>query len=177
MAAERQHDGLLIHRPWLAVDPARLRQSLRQPRIRWLEDPSNLDCSLWRNAIRRRLFPAMQAAGCDPQTLFLRWQQQAVRIARQLEQAAMDVRLDYINGEVRVVWRAWMALSAPVRAHVLQRMMAMLFDEGVRAGRRHIMLVETWTLQGGFGGVDLSRCRLERKKSYLHLRRTRAMLR
>ncbi len=177
MATARRHGGLLIHRPWLTVDPEYLRQLLRQARIGWLEDPSNLDCSLWRNAIRRRLFPAMQAAGCDAQRLFLRWQQQAVRVSEQLEHAAGSVRPELIGGEVRVAWQAWATLSPAVRACVLQQMMAMLFDESVRAGRRHIMLVERWTAQGACGGVDLSRCRLERKKSYLHLRRTRAMLR
>jgi len=177
MAAERQHDGVLIHRPWLRVDPVYLRQLLRQAQVDWFEDPSNRDCSLWRNAVRQRLFPAMQAAGRDPHVLFLRWQQQAVRIAREVEQAALEVPLDDMAGEVRVPWSVWLRLSNSVRVFVLQRMVSMLFGEGVCAGRRHIRLVETWTAQGGHGGVDLSRCRLERKKSYLHLRRTRAMLR
>lgn len=183
---ERIWDGLRIVRPLLHVPGALLRQALEQAGVPWLEDPSNRDMALWRNRIRHRLFPAIRAAGRKPDELFLRWQRQASRLAGQLEieaeavAEAAEIEVLEIAGVatkgISLLWRQWVSCSPPVRARLLQRMMARVLGESVTPGRRHILLVEEWTSRQGRGGLDLSRCRLERRRQRLHLYRAQADL-
>jgi len=177
MAELRMLGELRLHRPWLQVDPARLRTLLRQAGVAWLEDATNRDCALRRNRIRHRLFPAMRAAGVEPCRLFARWQRQAVLLDAALSERVQAIRIERTRDGVRLSWSCWRDLRAPERAMLLQRMVASLFGEGVCAGRRHILLVEAWTQRGGHGGLDLSRSRLQRENGFLHLRRRPAMLR
>ncbi|WP_100278313.1 tRNA lysidine(34) synthetase TilS [Mariprofundus aestuarium] len=175
MQQERMHHGLRIVRPLLHVSGAELREALRLAGAEWFEDPSNSDMSIWRNRIRHGLFPRMAAAGVAPELLFMRWQKQAERVAVHLD-AGADVVLKNSSspaknndGVVRLSWRQWVDCPAAVRARVLQRMMATALGDGVTPGRRHIVLVEQWTSRNGRGGLDLSGCRLQRRKGDLHL--------
>lgn len=177
MHRQRERDHLRVERPLLDVDRAAIESSLRQAGIDWLEDPSNNDLSLQRNHVRCRVFPQMAASGVDPVGLFCRWSAQAGRIAAELESAAETAPLDLGDDAVRISWNDWQASIPPVRARLLQRMTARLFGEGATPGRRHILLAESWTRQGGRGGLDLSGCRLERRRGNLHLKRAGAMLR
>ncbi|RMH62328.1 MAG: tRNA lysidine(34) synthetase TilS [Zetaproteobacteria bacterium] len=177
MAVSASREGLLLHRPWLQVAPGYLRRLLRQAHVDWIEDETNNDCTLWRNRIRHRLFPAMRRAGVEPHALFTRLQRQALRVAEELGSRVREVALEETGEGVRVAWDSWRRLLAAERAVLLQRMLTCLFGAGTCAGRRHIELVEAWTLRGGNGGLDLSRCRVQREKSYLHLRSRQVMLR
>ncbi len=166
--------GLVVWRPFLGVDPGELRAELARAGVDWLEDPANEDLRHRRNRIRRLAFPEMRAAGVDPEALFVRLGLQAERVT-----AALQERLpawEQIGRDARIGWRAWMELSPPERARLLQRMVAGLLGEGATPGRRHIELVERWTRRGGRGGVDLSRLRLERTAGGLHLCRRPAGL-
>jgi len=181
---ERHMGDLRIVRPLLHVSASELRQALRQIDVVWLEDPSNKDTRYRRNFIRHRFFPAIRKAGISPEVLFLRWQIQADRLTALLDveadaviAAAGNGALPDYPGVVRVVWRDWAQASRPVRARILQKMMARLLGEGVTPGRRHIMLAETWTRQSGLNGLDLSRCRLQRRSRFLHLESIQAGLR
>jgi tRNA(Ile)-lysidine synthase len=169
MAAVRGQGELRLHRPLLHVSRGALRQALSQAGVAWLEDASNADVSLWRNRIRHRLFPAMQAAGVDPWRLYRRWGEQAARLALGIDAGLASVPLAQAADRVSVAWSDWAALSPPLRACLLQRMMRMLFGPGVVAGRRHIRMVEAWTVRGGAGGLDLSRSRLHRQRGRLQL--------
>jgi len=164
MAESRQAGQLMLLRPLLAVPRYDIEEALHHAGADWLEDPSNVDQSLLRNRIRHAIFSAMRRAGVEPRELFTRFARQAARVADEL-QAELD-KVDVRQGAdgVAVDWCVWSALNAPVRALLLQRMMASLFGEGRVLGRRHLQLVERWTSQGGKGGLDLSRCRLSRRK-------------
>jgi len=60
MPSRWQRDGLLYHRPLLAVPGQELRDALRVQAIDWVEDPSNRDLRFTRNRIRSRLLPALE---------------------------------------------------------------------------------------------------------------------
>ncbi|HXH71907.1 MAG TPA: tRNA lysidine(34) synthetase TilS [Mariprofundaceae bacterium] len=177
MHAVREMAGLSIERPLLAVHRTTLVAALRNTGVGWLEDGSNGDLTLKRNHIRCTVFPAMRRAGVEPTELFTRWALQAERLTGELETAAAAALLETGNGQVRIGWKAWQESSPAVRARLLQRMTSGLFGDGITPGRRHILLAESWTQAGGYGGLDLSGCRLERVNSSLHLRPAGAMLR
>jgi len=183
MQRQRMLGTLRIVRPLLHVPGLELRLALQRTGIKWLEDPSNSDISIWRNRIRHRLFPAIRQADMLPEELFLRWQQQAEQLTNRLDTAANMVMNSGNANEsknpeemfqVSLRWQSWVACGSAVRARVLQKMMARLLGSGVTPGRRHILLAEKWTNQNGRGGLDLSRCRLQRRRAYLHLEPVRA---
>jgi len=177
MQYERLLGKLRIVRPLLHVPVQDLRQALTDTGITWFEDPSNKDMNIWRNRIRLQLFPRIRKAGISPQTLFLRWQQQASKLIQHIDQETDDLWHTTAQNEqnmITIPWLAWKSCSSVIRARLLQKMMAQLLGDGVTPGRRHIELVESWTIKSGRGGLDLSRCRLYRKRGYLHLQPTRA---
>jgi len=176
MQSQRSYGPLSIVRPLLQVRATLLRQALGQAGISWLEDPSNNDQTLWRNHIRHGLFPAISRAGRSPTELFLRWQAQAERLTTGLDSTVEQLMGVVVEDHAQLIvpWAIWRTCSAPVRARLLQKMMATLLGEGATPGRRHILMVESWTTNSGRGGLDLSRCRLERRRKHLHLRRTTA---
>ncbi|MDQ7011268.1 MAG: tRNA lysidine(34) synthetase TilS [Mariprofundaceae bacterium] len=169
MRARHSLDGLNILRPLLHVPRRHLRAALCEAGVSWLEDVSNRDMRFMRNRIRHHLFPCMCAAGYDPVELYLRWQRQAGRLTEEIEAEMAGINITRDRAGVSVPWPDWIKCPAAVRARLLQGMMAALCGEGVVPGRRHILLVERWTAGGGRGGLDLSRCRLERRKGRLHL--------
>ncbi len=177
MRRERLFGELRIVRPLLHVPVQDLRQALIDAGITWFEDPSNRDMRIWRNRIRHQLFPRMEKAGISPQRLFLRWQQQAYTLIQRIDQETdllWHNRAQHEHNMITIPWLAWNSCSSVIRARLLQRMMAELLGDGITPGRRHIELVETWTIKSGRGGLDLSRCRLYRIRGYLHLQPTRA---
>jgi tRNA(Ile)-lysidine synthase len=169
MAESRQAGSLQLLRPLLGVPRHEIEQALNRAGVDWLEDSSNADQSLLRNRIRHRDFPAMRRAGFEPREWFARLARQAGRVADQLQPRVDEVAVRKSMDGVAVDWIVWSALSSPVRALLLQRMVVSLFGEGRVLGRRHLLLVERWTGQGGRGGLDLSRCRLARRKSEVRL--------
>ncbi|TLS68695.1 tRNA lysidine(34) synthetase TilS [Mariprofundus erugo] len=181
MLDNRRQGSLNIVRPLLHTPGSKLRQWLTETGTGWIEDASNHDLSIRRNHIRHRLFPAIMATGIDPAELFLRWQQQAARLTEMLERDVEPLLPDtsawrHDEQGAFISWRLWSAASPPVRARLLQKMMAFVLGEGATPGRRHILLVEEWTQKSGLGGLDLSRCRLQRRRKHLHLCRTTAGL-
>jgi tRNA(Ile)-lysidine synthetase-like protein len=50
-----ERHGLVLHRPWLAVPGAVLREWLQSLGVAWVEDPSNTDTRFTRNKIRHQL--------------------------------------------------------------------------------------------------------------------------
>ncbi|MDX8402283.1 MAG: tRNA lysidine(34) synthetase TilS [Mariprofundaceae bacterium] len=169
MARLRALEGIRLARPLLHVAGAELRAACREAGVDWLEDPSNADASIRRNRVRRRLFPAMRRAGVDPESLFLRLGSVAERLV-----AGMDAELAGLDwamepGAVGLAWAQWTALGAGLRARALQWMTARLLGAGATPGRRHVLLVEQWTARGGRGGLDLSRCRIERRGGRLRM--------
>lgn len=54
-------DGIMLVRPLLALDRADLLHDASMHRLEWVEDPSNQDTGLLRNAVRHRVVPALDA--------------------------------------------------------------------------------------------------------------------
>lgn len=177
MRYERFFSGLRILRPLLHVPVRELKAALIDANISWFEDPSNRDMSIWRNRIRHQLFPRMQQAGTAPDRLFLRWQQQAEILTARIDHEA-DALWPKVSQsdqtKITFPWLSWKECSSVIRARLLQRMMVQLLGDGITPGRRHIELVESWTVKSGHGGLDLSRCRLYRERGSLHLQPTKA---
>lgn len=178
MAEERRHGGLRLVRPLLDVPGEELRLELRRFGIPWLEDRTNHDMRFLRNRIRHRLFPAIADAGQEPAELFLRLQAVAKSLSGQLQREAGQLLAGYRceDGAICLPWASWKNASPPQRAWALKQMIRGLLGEDRCPGRRHIELVEAWTRHSGLGGLDLSGCRLQRHRCFLHLRPAEAGL-
>ncbi len=61
MSAQGDWHGVPVLRPWLAVPRSVIEQYSRAAGLQWIEDPSNQDTSLRRNAVRLQLWPALEA--------------------------------------------------------------------------------------------------------------------
>jgi len=174
MAAQSEYGSLQVYRPFLHVRRASLKQLLEDASVAWLDDSSNEDMSLWRNRIRRQLFPCMVDAGYEPFEIFMRWQKQALKVAALIKEEINQITLMDGDKHCSVEQHVWLSLSKAARAEVLQRMASSALGKGVVLGRRHIELIETWQQKSGRGGVDLSSCRLSLKRGYLHLEASKA---
>jgi tRNA(Ile)-lysidine synthase len=62
MPEKTERHGLVLHRPWLKVPGADIRDWLLSTGVAWVEDPSNLDQQFTRNLIRHQLLPVLQKA-------------------------------------------------------------------------------------------------------------------
>lgn len=97
MPALAEHAGLRVLRPLLRVPPARLRATLRQAGMAWVEDPSNVDARTLRARLRSAL---ADPDGTGPEVAALG---EAARTAG-LARAARDAEIADILAE-RVVLR------------------------------------------------------------------------
>jgi len=161
--------GINIYRPFLHLCRSELKQVLQKHGIHWLEDASNTDTTLWRNKIRLHLLPTMQTYGVDTQQLWLRWQQQAVRLSQEIERGLKHITLHSENGGCWIHYPTWQNLPQPMRVQMIQRMAAETLGIGKVLGRRHMILIECWRQKGARAGLDLSGCRLYRQGEGLHL--------
>jgi tRNA(Ile)-lysidine synthase len=60
IAAEDHRDGVRLIRPLLSMGRSHLLQHAQTQGLQWIEDPSNADESLLRNAVRAQLMPVMR---------------------------------------------------------------------------------------------------------------------
>ena len=171
MQPVRMRGGLRIFRPFLHLSRSEIIKALKLAGVDWLEDASNSDTTLWRNKLRRQIFPAMADCGVDPVELFMRWQRQAADVVGRIDDALKLVDFECGRNDCSLSWQVWKSLTPLLRIYLLQQMMQRLFGDGTVAGRRHIELMTLWMEQGGKGGLDLSRCRLMRKDGRLLLLR------
>lgn len=161
--------GLHLYRPLLHVRRNILKQALQASDIPWLEDDSNADMSLWRNKLRLYMLPAIQAQGVDSHQLWMRWQQQAIRLSEEIEEGLKNISIESEKGGCWIDYPSWHLLQLPMRVQVIQRMAAMTLGAGKVLGRRHMTLIECWRQKGAHAGLDLSGCRLYRQGEGLHL--------
>jgi len=161
--------GMMIYRPFLHLRRTSIQDALQKIGIPWLEDASNTDVTLWRNKIRLHLLPTMQACGVDAHQLWLRWQQQAMRLSQEIEQGLENITLHIEDGGCWIHYPTWQALPQPMRVQMIQRMAAETLGIGKVLGRRHMILIECWRQKGARAGLDLSGCRLYRQGEGLHL--------
>jgi tRNA(Ile)-lysidine synthase len=90
MPACWRRDGLVWHRPLLAVPGAKLRQWLVANDIGWIEDPSNIDEQFTRNRIRAQLLPALESAFPQFRATFARSARHAAQAQELLSALAED---------------------------------------------------------------------------------------
>ncbi|MDX8387162.1 MAG: tRNA lysidine(34) synthetase TilS [Ghiorsea sp.] len=181
MKVHREQSGLHYWRPLLNFSRVNVELYLKKLGVVWLDDPSNQDTTLWRNKIRRQLFPAINHSGVNPQSLFLRWQKQAEQVQQEIEQLAEPVKISrrtQVDGILcEMDWFEWSQMMPAVRVYLLQKMIGLLFADGSVFGRRHILAIEAWRKHGGHGWLNLSGCCLYRQGQGLQLCQGKASLR
>ena len=169
----RQHQNIVLYRPFLHVYKVQIYQYLKAHDIGWLEDPSNQDMRIWRNKVRRQLFPKIESCGRDPVALFLRYQHQAERIQNTIKTLVEPCFFDVFSSQkeryVSVDWYQWYSQSSVIRVYILQKMIGILFADGKVLGRRHFQAIEQWKEHGSHGWVSLSGCYLQKQENKLKL--------
>lgn len=137
IAASGRRDGVPVLRPLLGLSRAQLAEYAQRHALRWVEDPSNEDAALLRNAFRHRVLPALDAAAPAFRGNLLRLGtrldearaaiEALARIdlrAASLDAAALDAAPDAVDADVLA------RLPAPRRAAALRLWLALL---GARA--------------------------------------------
>jgi tRNA(Ile)-lysidine synthase len=107
MPARGRLGGKLLLRPLLEVPRSAIRAYAAEHRLGWIEDESNLDESLTRNFIRRRVGPLLSER-------FPRWRENLARAARHFARAELDAQAmlrAYLKGK---------GLRAPSEAKLLE---------------------------------------------------------
>ncbi len=169
----RKQRKLHLWRPLLQIGKKELQVYLEQQDVDWLDDPSNVDCKLWRNKIRHQLLPKMQVYNVNAEALFLRLQVQATKLNCTINGLANEIDIKHgCVGEINVCkvnWLQWLQQKKPVRVYVLQKMLGILFADGKVLGRRHFKAIDQWQQHGAHGWVSLSGCCLYRRGDFLYL--------
>ena len=117
MPARWDRQGLIYHRPLLAVAGADIRGWLRARGENWVEDPTNTDETFTRNRIRARLTPALEATFPRFRETFARCAAHAAQAQSLLsELAAQDLAAIGLPPNIA----ALRALTRPRQANVLR---------------------------------------------------------
>jgi len=122
MPAHWQWQGLVWHRPWLAVPGEALRQWLRSQGQSWVEDPSNTNEQFTRNRIRARVLPALAEALPAFRETFARSAAHAAQAQEVLgEVAAQDLLLVGVPPRIQALQQLSRARQALVLRHWLRQ--------------------------------------------------------
>lgn len=152
--------ALRVVRPILSVAPGRLRALLEARRVRWVEDPGNLDVSRDRARIRARLHAAKDRGAAASRHLARFAERLRRRLARQ--EAVLEAEL----GPALVLWRTAPAVVVPrsllvlpgARFETAMRLLGRRLDadrDGPWLTRRHLRLCRQLVDIGG--SLDLPR--------------------
>lgn len=97
MPMQRTTQGICWVRPWLDVPRSEVAVYAAASQLEWIEDPSNLDLSLRRNAVRHQVWPLVQAV--EPRALpsLLRFSS----IALEAAQTEHALAAHWIEGYIR----------------------------------------------------------------------------
>ena len=121
MPACWEREGVMFHRPLLAVPAATIRAWLNDQGLPYVEDPTNSDQGLTRNRIRAQLLPALDATFGAFRETFARSAAHAAQAQRLLEQvAAQDMALASTHGEGLLGIAALQQLSRERQANLLR---------------------------------------------------------
>lgn len=131
MPASAVRNGLTWLRPWLSQPRSVIEAYVRRYRLRFVDDESNAELRFARNRLRLQVMPHLQAAfptAIQQLAAAARRQQEASACLQELaEQDAQTC----VSSEGRVVLRAWLALSAARRSHLLRRWLQAQLPAGV----------------------------------------------
>jgi len=92
MPEARVHEGMLLLRPLLNLPKAELIAYARRHRLKWVEDDSNLDTALARNALRQDILPRLEKHFPD-------YRERLAGVSRRMAEVA--ALLEHIAGEDR----------------------------------------------------------------------------
>ena len=132
MPERMERHGLVIHRPWLHVKAAVLRDWLTHMAVTWVEDPTNADTQFTRNHIRHHLLPVLEKAFPSFRQTFARSARHAAQAQGLLrELAAQDAQ---VVGSPPAIAQL-QALSAARQANLLRHWLS---GRGVQASTRQL---------------------------------------
>ena len=139
MPARWERDGMVYHRPLLALPGAVLREGLRARGVDWIEDPSNADEQFTRNRIRARLLPVLEQVFPQFRHTFARSAAHAAQAQVLLDEvAAGDLAL--IGVPPQIV--ALQGLSRPRQANVLRHWLRTAHGCAPSAAQLQALLVQ-----------------------------------
>ncbi len=151
MPQRMERDGLVIHRPWLEVPGAALREWLSMLGVSWVEDPTNTDTRYTRNKIRHQMLPTLEAVFPAFRATFARSAKHAAQAQSLLvELAEQDLR----TVGVPPVIHALQSLSQARQTNVLRHW---LRGRGVQASTRQLeaLLVQIQACQTRGHQIDI----------------------
>jgi tRNA(Ile)-lysidine synthase len=117
MREQSARDGLAVLRPWLKFERAQLEAFAAARELAWIEDPSNSDVALRRNAVRHALWPAVHAADDRALPSLLRFAEHAQHLDESMDWLAtrwLNSCLD-ANDTHQLHWGRLMEAPLPVR--------------------------------------------------------------
>ena len=129
MPRQVQRDGLVWARPWLDQPPEAIAAYARAHRLRFVQDPSNTDPRFARGRLRGPVWPALQAAFPQVDTVLAmaaRHAQAAQALADEV--AAADLAL--VQQGVALRLAPWRALTPARRANALRAWLAQRLGQG-----------------------------------------------
>lgn len=171
MRASRE-DRVAILRPLLAVGRARLRRTLVEAGVRWLEDPSNSDPRFervrWRKALalveREGLAPAMIALSA----------RRLERARQALELATLRLERAAVTHEARQATFPLAAVQGEPEELVVRLLRRLIMRYGAGDEAPELSALErlsAWIAAGVGGGRTLAGCRITRRKDKVRISR------
>ena len=146
---QRDFRGVLLLRPWLTTPRALLIRHARERGLGWIEDPSNADTRLRRNAVRLRLMPVWREIFPGGETNLLRFAALAGDALHAFagstggsDQPLFDRRVPArLQAGARALWlRGWLdrcGLRVPTAARLAEMDRQLLMGTGPHAEIRH----------------------------------------
>ena len=126
MASHAQRQGLRVVRPWLAIPRPAIHAFAQARQLSWIEDPSNTDIRLRRNAVRHQLWPAVIQT--DPRALSSI--NRLADLAAQTDQAVSWFASQQLNSLLRgpdqLIWPRFSALPAAIQAILWRQWLSQL---------------------------------------------------
>jgi tRNA(Ile)-lysidine synthase len=133
MARQSRLDGLILLRPFLGIEKARLVATLRAAKINYAEDPSNRDPRFTRARLRG-LMPALAREGLDARRLSLlaaRLRRADRAIEATVDRAETELALQSaVPGTFAFDAKAYGQLPAEIALRLIGRALAKAGDEG-----------------------------------------------
>ncbi|MGL4575097.1 MAG: tRNA lysidine(34) synthetase TilS [Burkholderiaceae bacterium] len=117
MRTQSAREGIAILRPFLPFERSTLEEFARARDLQWIEDPSNSDVALRRNAVRHALWPAVEAADSRALSSLLRFAEHAQHLDESMDWLAtrwLHSCLDS-NDTHHLHWGRLMEAPLPVR--------------------------------------------------------------
>lgn len=128
MPKQRQVAGITWQRPWLDETRSALAAYAAQQQLTWVEDPSNTNLNLRRNAVRHQLWPTVTAV--EPRALpsLLRFSSLALEAAQTEQALAVHWVQSYTQGDAaHIDWHGMMQNQTnPVQIALLRAWLSLL---------------------------------------------------